>query len=105
MRSINQSLETGTEDSLSKVNLESIFIKKTMLNLINQSLETDTEDSLTEVNLDKKLIYQDKTIYHNKKLYILVFLYDDIIAKYYNNSLADYFSYKKTLELLTRKYS
>ena len=57
LRSINQSLETGTEDSSSEVNLESIFIKKTILNLINQSLEIDTEDLLTKVNLDKKLIY------------------------------------------------
>ena len=44
-------------------------------------------------------------IYYNKKLYILVFLYNNIIAKHYNNSLADYFNYNKTLELLTRKYS
>ena len=35
LRSINQSLETDTEDSLSKVNLESIFIKKIILNSIN----------------------------------------------------------------------
>ena len=34
-----------------------------------------------------------------------MFLHDDIIAKHYNNSLVDYFSYNKTLELLTRKYS
>ena len=104
LRLINQSLETGTEDLLSKVNLELIFVKKMMLNSINQSLEIDTEDLLTEVNLDKKLIYWDKTVYYNKKLYISVFLCDDIIAKHYNNLLADYFNYNKTLELLIRKY-
>ena len=43
-------------------------------------------------------------IYHNKKLYILVFLYDNIIAKHHDNLFADYFSYNKTLELLIRKY-
>ena len=57
LRLINQSLETGTEDLLSKVNLELIFIKKIILNLINQSLETYAEDLLTKVDLDKKLIY------------------------------------------------
>ena len=44
-------------------------------------------------------------IYHDKKLYISVFLHNDIIVKHYDNSLADYFNYNKTLELLTRKYS
>ena len=104
LRLINQNLETDIKDLLSKVNLESIFMKKIILNLINQSLETDAEDSLTKVNLDEKLIYQDKMIYHNEKLYISVFLHNDIIVKHYDNSLADYFSYNKTLELLTRKY-
>ena len=65
-----------------------------ILNLINQSLETDAEDLLTKVNLDENL--------NNKKLYILVFLYNDIIVKHHNNSLADYFDYNKILELLTR---
>ena len=57
LRLINQNLETDTEDSLSKVNLELIFIKKMILNLINQSLEIDTKDLLIRVNLDEKLIY------------------------------------------------
>ena len=35
LRLINQSLETDIKDLLSKVNLELIFIKKIMLNLIN----------------------------------------------------------------------
>ena len=57
LRLINQSLETNTEDLLSKVNLELIFMKKIILNLINQSLEIDAEDLLTRVDLDEKLIY------------------------------------------------
>ena len=57
LRSINQNLETDIEDLSSKVNLESIFIKKIILNLINQSLETGVKDSLTKVNLNKRLIY------------------------------------------------
>ena len=57
LKLINQSLETGTKDLLSEVNLKSIFIKKIILNLINQSLETDAKDLLTKVNLDKKLVY------------------------------------------------
>ena len=57
LKLINQNLETGIEDLLSKVDLELIFIKKIILNLINQSLEIDTEDSSTKVNLNKKLIY------------------------------------------------
>ena len=75
------------------------------LRSINQSLETDTKDLSIKVNLDEKLVYQDKTIYHNKKLYISVFLCNNIIVKHHDNSLADYFSYNKTLELLIRKYS
>ena len=79
--------------------------KDLILRSINQSLETDNEDLSIKVNLDKKLIYQDKIVYHNKKLYISEFLYNDIIAKHYDNSFIDYFSYNKILELLIRKYS
>ena len=75
-----------------------------MLNSINQSLETGTEDLLTKVNLDKKLIYQDKMIYYNEKLYIPVFLHNNIIVKHYDDSFTDHFNYNKTLELLIRKY-
>ena len=34
-----------------------------------------------------------------------MFLHDNIIVKYHDDLLADYFNYNKTLELLTRKYS
>ena len=34
-----------------------------------------------------------------------MFLHNNIIVKHYDNSLVDYFSYNKTLELLMRKYS
>ena len=43
---------------------------------------------------------------YNNRLYILedIFIYKELLKRYYNNFLARYFGFNKIFELINRKY-